>query len=76
MCAAHSEQLIARPHYFSYELLWLAVAVNSPQVSYKFVLCEHMLSLLAHMSHFSAGAVAMVAKLIHYLLMEISLCLH
>lgn len=64
----------------SYELLWLAVAaaqtVNSPQVSYKFVLCEHMLSLLAHMSHFSADAVAMVAKLIHYLLMEISLCLH
>lgn len=57
----------------SYELLWLAVAapqtVSSPQVSYKFVVCEHMLSLLAHMSHFSAGTVAMVAKLIHYQLM-------
>lgn len=40
----------------SYELL------SCPQVSYKFVDGKHMLLLLAHMSHFSAGAVAVVGN--------------
>ena len=57
---------IMRPSY-----VWFLLVVRRSVISYDLVFCEHMLSLFAHMSHFSAGVVAMVAvsKLIHYLLM-------